>query len=117
MRLSLKALEGGDNLLIFPENTGAEGEIGHYHLDGVGKLYDGFVLTAQLYYKHTGKRLTFISMIIRRDTKRMLFGPGITYDPENGSKEERTRISEEAYKEMIRLYEKASSASARKFSF
>ncbi|MBP5154191.1 MAG: hypothetical protein ILP12_04215 [Lachnospiraceae bacterium] len=114
MRLSAAALEAGDNILIHPENPNAEYQDAGYHLDGIGPLFDGFPLMAQLYYTHTGKRLTFIPMIVHRASRTMIFGPGITYDPDNASKAERRRISEAASREMHRLYGEAEAQCRKK---
>ncbi|NMD37293.1 MAG: hypothetical protein GYA87_01265, partial [Christensenellaceae bacterium] len=54
-RMSVNAMESGDNLLIFPENPALDGGDGKYKLKGTGKFYSGFALMGQALYTKTNK--------------------------------------------------------------
>ena len=99
-RMSADALQSGDNLLIFPENPDAvELKKGYVH-EGLGELFSGFALLAQVYWKRTGKRCRFIPMYCHKHMRTMTFGEAIVYDPENDPQAERERISAEASRVM-----------------
>ena len=105
MRLSVQALEAGDNLLVFPENPNALEEDHGYDLTGVGPLFSGFAMLGQIYYSRTGKRCRFQPMYVHKLAHTMTFAPPILYDPDNDPAEERERISAYAYSEMTRISE------------
>ena len=100
MRLSAEALQSGDNLLIYPENPDAEGMLPGYEKEGVGPLFSGFALIAQVYWNKTGKRCRFMPMYCHKKRRTMTFGTEILYDPEADPNEERERISREAWEQM-----------------
>ena len=56
-RLSMEAMEAGDNLLIFPENPENK-----YPSEGIGELSPGFVMLADIYWKRKGKRMRMLPM-------------------------------------------------------
>lgn len=101
MRKSVDVLTGGDNLLIFPEKTDK------YKEDGsVDPFYSGFAYIGEMYYKKTGKNVTFYPVYLCKKNKTMSFGEGITYDSSNESDKERERVSHELYLSMVDLQKK-----------
>ena len=108
-RQSVDALQSGDNLLIFPENPNAKGKNSGYIQGGLGELYSGFTLLAQLYRKKAGKQCRFIPMYCHRRMRTMTFGKPIIYDPSNDPDLERERISQEAWNTMSEIYQEEES--------
>lgn len=98
-RRSVEAMEAGDNLLIFPENPDAT-EIPGYQHGGMGDMYRGFPMLAQVYYNRTGKRCRFLPMYAHKGLRTLTFGEPILYDPEAEPLAERDRIVDEATQQM-----------------
>lgn len=86
-RLSVKALQEQDNLMIFPEDP-AKSE-GEYASSGVSPFFTGFVSVAKYYYKQTGKSVTFYPVYSDQAKRTISFGEGITYNPEGENETER----------------------------
>ena len=105
-RTSVEALQAGDNLLIFPENPDADRDHPGYEHGGMGELYRGFVMLAQVYYNRTGKRCRFLPMYAHKGLRTLSFGTEIVYDPDNEPMAERDRIVEEAHAQMTALAER-----------
>lgn len=101
-RRSVEAMEAGDNLLIFPENPDAT-EIPGYRHGGMGDMYRGFPMLAQVYYNRTGKRCRFLPMYAHKGLRTLSFGEPILYDPEPDPMVERDRIVDEATRQMREL--------------
>ena len=89
-RLSMDAMEAGDNLLIFPENPENK-----YPNEGIGELSPGFVMLADIYWKKKRKRLRMLPMYADKRRKKITFGRIIEFDPENNLKDETERIIRE----------------------
>lgn len=98
-RRSVEAMEAGDNLLIFPENPDAT-EIPGYQHGGMGDMFRGFPMLAQVYYNRTGKRCRFLPMYAHKGLRTLSFGEPILYDPEAEPMLERDRIVDEATRQM-----------------
>ena len=81
----MERLEQGRNVLIFPEH---EQPYDHILCD----FQTGFVDVARIYYKQTGKCLSFVPMYLAPSLHTAYLGEPITYCPENPIKEERRRI-------------------------
>ncbi|MGN1021146.1 MAG: lysophospholipid acyltransferase family protein [Aristaeellaceae bacterium] len=105
-RTSVEALQAGDNILIFPENPDADRDHPGYEHGGMGELYRGFVMLAQVYYNRTGKRCRFLPMYAHKGLRTLSFGTEIVYDPDNDPMAERDRVVEEAYGQMTALAER-----------
>ena len=105
-RNSVEALQAGDNILIFPENPDADRDHPGYEHGGMGELYRGFVMLAQVYYNRTGKRCRFLPMYAHKGLRTLSFGTEIDYDPDNDPMAERDRIVEEAHAQMTALAER-----------
>lgn len=83
---SIKLLQQGANILIFPEKD-------EKHNNILYQFQENFIDIAKLYYKKTGIALTFVPMYIAPKLKKMYIGKGISYQRENSIEEERKRIS------------------------
>lgn len=84
---SIKLLQQGANILIFPEKD-------EKHNNILYQFQENFIDIAKLYYKKTGIALTFVPMYIAPKLKKMYIGKGISYQCENSIEEERKRISQ-----------------------
>lgn len=98
VRKSIEAMEAGDNLLIFPENPEHDEK---YERGGIGKMAPGFVMLAEAYWKKTGKQMRFMPMYVNKFNRTLTFGNEVVYQPENGYRDEQTRILAEV-EEQIR---------------
>lgn len=85
-KTTLKMLQKGANILIFPEKDEKYNNI-------LYKFQENFIDVAKLYYKKTGISLTFVPMYIAPKLRKMYIGKGILFDGENSIEEERKRIS------------------------
>lgn len=84
-RATMERLEQGRNVLIFPEHEQPYDRI-------LCDFQTGFVDVARIYYKQTGKCLSFVPMYLAPSLHTAYLGEPITYCPENPIKEERRRI-------------------------
>ena len=82
---SIAALEDGYHIVIFPE-----GRQEHNHV--VNLFQERFVDTAKLYYKRTGKAVSFVPVYIAPSRKEICFGKKVCFDPGAQMDEERRRI-------------------------
>ena len=108
-RRSVEAMEAGDNLLIFPENPDAT-EIPGYQHGGMGEMFKGFPMLAQVYYNRTGKRCRFLPMYAHKGLRTLTFGEFILYDPDAEPLMERDRIVDEATRQMREMADRADMA-------
>lgn len=92
MRATVEAMECYDNILIFPENSGAQGEDGVYKTEGISAFFSGFSKIGSSYYKATGKHTIFYPMYADRKKHRIFIGDGIEFDPSHKSADEKCRI-------------------------
>ena len=97
-RLSIEAMEAGDNLLIFPENPEHK-----YETQGIGELSPGFVMLADVYWKRKKKRMRMLPMYADKSRRTITFGEIIVYDPENNLKDEQNRIQQETVRQIQEL--------------
>lgn len=84
-RNTIKLLQEGNNIVIFPERDQK-----HNHI--VYEFQEGFVDVAKLYYKKTGKALSFVPLYITPKLKQMHLGEALRFDPAAPIEEERQRI-------------------------
>lgn len=82
---TVKRLEEGSSVVIFPEHNAA-----HNHI--ICEFQDKFVDVAKLYYKKTGKELAFVPLYIAPALKTMYIGKPIRYCAANPMDTERRRI-------------------------
>ncbi len=84
-KATVKHLEEGARVVILPE-TDAPG-------NGIlTPFQDKFIDVARLYYKRTGKCLSFVPMYIAPNLKKMYFGKPVTFSPDAPMEAERSRI-------------------------
>lgn len=83
---TISALEAGENVIIFPECYEP-----HNHI--VYQFQNHFIDVAKLYYKRTGKAISFVPMYIAPALKKIYIGKPIAFNPETPIEEERRRIS------------------------
>lgn len=84
-RQTISHLENGHSVVIFPEHDVPHNQI-------LSDFQEGFVDVARLYYKRTGKSLSFVPMYIAPNLKTMYLGQPISFSPEAPIEEERRRL-------------------------
>ena len=94
-RLTLEAMEAGDNILIFPENPEQK-----YPREGIGDLSPGFVMLADIYWKKKGKKLRILPMYADKKHRKIIFGEVFEYNPDNPLKDEQERIVKETLRQI-----------------
>lgn len=95
-RNTVKLLDEGNHMVIFPEE-----DVKHNHI--VYKFREGFVDVAKLYYRKTGKGLSFVPMYVAPKLKQMHLGRPIRYDPSAPAADERRRICSYLMDEITRI--------------
>lgn len=115
-RMSVEALQAGDNLLIFPENPNAVAQDHGYERQGIGELFSGFEMLAPIYYNKTGKCLRFVPAFAHQKMRTLTFAPIITFDPNNEPNAERERIVTYLQDTMREMYETEESKYQKKKS-
>lgn len=84
-KTTVKRLDEGANVIIFPEHDAP-----HNHI--VYDFQDKFIDIAKLYYKKTGKELAFVPMYIAPNLHKMYLGEPIRFHADTPMEEERNRI-------------------------
>lgn len=74
-RQSIKALENGENLLIFPEKPESEP-----FSDDVNQFFEGFLYLAKLYNRQTGKDLLFCPVSINPKADTISIGKAVRFN-------------------------------------
>ena len=97
-RMTMEAMEAGDNILIFPENPEQK-----YPREGIGELSPGFVMLADIYWKRKKKRLRMLPMYADKKRRAVSFGEIIEFNPENNLKDEQERIVQETLRQIRSL--------------
>lgn len=82
---SITKLENKNNVVIFPEYDKIYNNI-------IYDFQEGFVDLAKLYYKRTGKELSFVPLYLAPKLKRMHLGKPIKFSADKPIEEERRRI-------------------------
>ena len=95
IRQSVSAMEAGDNLLIFPENSGEK-----YASEGINHFSPGFVMLALAYLKKTGKRMRLLPLYANSKNRTITFGTIITFDDQVPFPDEQKRIITEAERQI-----------------
>ena len=101
-RESVSAMEAGDNILLFPENSDDTPDH-RYVLSGVSHFFSGFAVLGTMYYHKTGKCCHFVPIYANKQKRTLTFGQHTDFNPDNDSAEERERICEALRNEMIRI--------------
>ncbi|MCE5342438.1 MAG: hypothetical protein LLF96_02460, partial [Eubacteriales bacterium] len=104
-RLTVEAMQAGDNILIFPERGESEipGQKG-YPTEGVGELSTGFVMIAPAYYAKTHKKAVFLPIYASKHLRTLTFGKGVVYQPEMPATQEKLRIVNTLQQSMQTMY-------------
>ncbi len=101
-RTTITAMEAGDNILLFPENS-ATTEEGRFQHEGVSEFFSGFTVIGQLYYGKTGKRAQFIPVYADKQKRTITFGASTYYDPDVPTNDEKQRLCDYLRGEMLRM--------------
>ena len=97
-RQTVKALEEGVDVIIFPEKLEKRNQI-------IYQFQENFVDVAKLYYKRTGKRAAFVPMYLAPALRQLHIGTPVIFNPEAPMAEERKRICEEMAKAITAIAE------------
>ncbi|MGI6260942.1 MAG: hypothetical protein ACOYJR_03795 [Acutalibacteraceae bacterium] len=92
IRDTVDAIQCGDNILLFPENTSAAGETGAYKIGEVSAFFSGFSNIAASVYEKTGQCITFYPLFADKKNKKIRAAKGVTFNPSNPKPEEKKRI-------------------------
>lgn len=95
-KTTIKKLQEGANIIIFPEHREE-----HNHI--VSGFQDRFIDIAKLYYKRTGKALQFVPMYVAPSLRKMYLGKPIRFCAENSMEEERKRICDYLMEEITEI--------------
>lgn len=87
-RETIRRMEDNNHIIIFPEKAEANNNI-------LCRFQEGFVDTAKMYFRRTGKRAAFVPMYIAPKLKKIVIGAPVYYNEENAHEDERRRICEE----------------------
>jgi len=87
-RETLRRMEEGNHIVIFPEKAVPDNNI-------LCRFQEGFVDAAKLYHRRTGKRAAFVPMYIAPSLHKVVLGAPVYYNEENPLEEERGRICQE----------------------
>lgn len=93
---SIKGLSEGANIVLFPECRTPFNDI-------VNEFQDKFVDTARMYYKQTGKILSFVPMYNAPRLKKVIFGKPIKFDPNDDIANQRKIICNHIKTEITNL--------------
>lgn len=83
---TISALEAGENVIVFPECYEP-----HNHI--VYTFQDHFIDVAKLYYKRTGKAVSFVPLYIAPALKKMYIGKPVPFNPEQPIETQRKEIA------------------------
>lgn len=95
-RQTVKALQEGENVVIFPEC-----DVPRNHI--VYEFQEHFIDIARLYRKKTGKDLAFVPMYSAPELKKMVLGKPTRFNSEAPREEERRRVCEYLMNEITTL--------------
>ena len=84
-RESLRKLDEGANIVLFPEHDEPYNNI-------LYDFQDRFVDLAGMYYRKTGKILKFVPMYLSPQRREAYFGCPVSFDPSAAKEEERVRV-------------------------
>ena len=84
-RTTIRWLEEGASVVIFPEHDVKFNRI-------LCDFQERFVDVARLYYRKTGRALSFVPLYIAPRLKKMVLGAPIRFDPEKPIDQERRRV-------------------------
>ena len=85
-RTTVSMLQNGNSIIIFPEKDEACNNI-------VYAFHDSFIDVARLYYRRTGRTISFVPAYIAPELKKVYIGEAVAFNPEAELADERSRIS------------------------
>lgn len=95
-KLTVNALTEGESVIIFPECYEPYNHI-------VYTFQDRFIDVARLYYKRTGKAVSFVPLYIAPALKTMYIGKPIAFHPDTPIEEHRKEIAEYLMQEITEI--------------
>ena len=114
-RLTVEAMQAGDNILLFPEDGEEHAPHERGYVDaGIGKLYTGFAMIAPAYYAKTKRRAVFVPVYASKALRTMSLGKGIVYDPTANQTQEKLRLVTELQGAILAMYEVEKAELARR---
>ncbi|MBE5867698.1 MAG: hypothetical protein E7293_01865 [Lachnospiraceae bacterium] len=93
---TISKLQEGASIVVFPEQDEAYNHI-------ICNFQERFIDIAKLYYKRTGKELSFVPMYIAPGLKKMYLGKPIRYQAANPIGQETRRICDYLMKEITEI--------------
>lgn len=85
-RDSIRRIDEGTNIIIFPEHNQTRNNI-------IYDFSDGFISLARMVYRHSGQALKFVPMYIAPKLKEMHIGAPIAFRPDAPFPQEKERIN------------------------
>lgn len=95
-RQTIKRLEEGASIVIFPEHDPAQNHI-------LSVFQEGFVDVANLYFRRTGREISFAPMYIAPNMHKMVIGKPVKFQSGNASEKERKRICAYLFNEITKI--------------
>jgi hypothetical protein len=99
LRLSLDVLRRGEFLFIYPEDY----RLPYDPVTRMQPFQHSFVRVAEVYYKETRRRLSFIP-VVAHDAGYLMIGQPIFHDPTNHPGSERRRLKNLLEQTIVRMY-------------
>lgn len=87
-RMTVDRLADGSRIMITPEHKVPYNNI-------INDFQDRFISVASMYYRSTGRALSFVPMYLAPELHTMYFGKPVVYQPEANGSAERKRIKDE----------------------
>lgn len=97
---SLKALQEGDNLLLFPEKPK---RLANEPLADLRNFYTGFAHLGKVYHDATGRSLLFYPIYSDHHTRRFIIGEPVQYNPEQPPREAKRAVAERLQERMEKM--------------
>ena len=91
---TVAALQAGDSVLIFPDVDYTDDS------DGIGAVYDGFLLIDRFWRRTSDEPLDFIPLRLDHHTRRITAGAPVRFDRSADQKEELVRVRETLRREI-----------------
>ena len=95
-RTSMQLLDEGSRLIIFPEKDAPYNAI-------LCQFQDRFIDLAKMYYKRSGKPISFVPMYLAPALKTAYLGAPVVFDPTAKIADERDRIRDALMEEITRI--------------
>lgn len=96
-RQSMDALSKGESVILYPDINYVDTS------DAPGEMYSGYLLMGQMYYKATGKKLSFVPLDIRMNKRAILLGDPVEFDGSLPFQQERERCADAIKSELTKL--------------